>query len=79
MSCMRRCEFYLATDGQWYVSLGNFEYAYDDCDCTEYGPFDKLGDAETYVRSNHTNPGQSETNYSGTVQPPKSPIRGRRF
>lgn len=71
MSTMRRCDFYLATDGKWYMMLGNHEYAYDDCVCTTYGPFPTQDVADEYLTDNFSNPGSCEIDRSGTVAPPK--------
>ena len=74
MSCSRRCSFWLATDGKWYMALGNHEYAYDDADCTIYGAFASHEAAAEYIRRHHSNPGGSDIDDSGTQPPPASPV-----
>lgn len=71
MSCSRACNFYLASDNNWYVMLGNSEYSYDEDQCTHYGPFSSEEKAEEYVQKNHSNPGGSCSDDSGTAPPPK--------
>jgi hypothetical protein len=44
MSQSRRCSRFLATDGKWYLILGDDEYCYDDDECTTFGPFDSNED-----------------------------------
>jgi len=75
MSMQRACDFYLATDGSWYCRLGNYEYAYEDHQCTEYGPFTSEDAADKYVRDNFSNPGGSCTDDSGKAEPPEDPER----
>jgi hypothetical protein len=65
MSQSRKCEFVLASNKKWYVILGNFEYAYDEQDCTVYGPFATEEKADEYVSENFANPGSSSTDDSG--------------
>jgi hypothetical protein len=71
MSSSRTCDFYLATDGKWYVMLGDHEYAYEDHQCIHYGPFMSEEKADDYVRNNHSNPGGSCSDDSGTANVPK--------
>lgn len=70
MSVSRKCAFVLATDGKWYMQLGNGEYDYDDIDCTWYGPFDSEEQADEYLYNNFSNPGGSEIDDSGKMAPP---------
>lgn len=82
MSTSRRCDIWLATDKKWYMVLGNFEYAYDDADCTVYGPFDSRDDLEKEL-DRHSNPGCLTVNEWGTIPPPvvretKSVIKRKR-
>ena len=70
MSMSRRCDFFKAVNGKWYVRLGNFEYAHDAEDCTIYGPFDSEQAAEGELE-HHSNPGCSCTDDSGTAPVPK--------
>lgn len=69
MSMSRRCDIWLATDKKWYMRLGNFEYAYDDWECTVYGPFDTEEALEKEL-DRHSNPGGSFTDRSGRIPPP---------
>ncbi|MFK4136749.1 hypothetical protein ACI2KR_31450 [Pseudomonas luteola] len=71
MSQVRRCGMVLASDGKWYMELGDFEYAFDSQDCTWYGPFDSEEAASTYLYHNFTNPGGGEIDDSGVEAPPK--------
>lgn len=77
MSCSRRCDFFKAKDGQWYVTLGNFEHAHDADECTNYGPFADEDAAEDYVFNNHSNPGGSCTDESGTREVPSDVVSPR--
>lgn len=79
MSCMRRCDIWKATDGKFYLLLGNFEHANDDEDCTAYGPF--ADEEQAFQRACNTgpgNPGGSDTDESGTQPPPLVFERPRR-
>lgn len=69
MSTQRRCDIWKATDGKWYLTLGDFEYAERDEDCTTYGPF-KDCDAVEDELDNHSNPGGSWVDDSGEEAPP---------
>lgn len=71
MSTQRRCDFWKATDGKWYLLLGNFEYAEDEEDCTCYGPFSSQEAAEKEL-DNHSNPGGWNEDDSGKRPPPKN-------
>jgi len=71
MSCQRRCDIFLATDQNWYMLLGDFEYAEDTCDCTFYGRFSSEEDTLKYLHRAHSNPGGSNTDNSGKRPPPK--------
>lgn len=77
MSTVRRCEFFKATDGQWYVSLGDYEHAYEDHQCTNYGPYASLDAAESFVFDNFSNPGGYGVNDSGTIEVPSELGRNR--
>jgi hypothetical protein len=78
MSQSRQCTFFKAVDQQWYCRLGDYEYAYEDHQCTVYGPFTTIESAEKYVRDYFANPGCSETDDSGTEPVPADPVRPRR-
>jgi hypothetical protein len=78
MSESRHCEHFLATDGQWYLILGDFEYAWDEHDCTTYGPFKTEEALDKYLRDNFTNPGCGSCDDSGTIDPPKEVTSPRR-
>lgn len=69
MSTSRRCDFTKCNDGKWYLTLGDFEYAEEEADCTTYGPFDSLEGANKEL-DNHSNPGSSCTDDSGHADPP---------
>jgi hypothetical protein len=71
MSCRRRCDFWKATDGKWYMLLGKFEDADEESDCEAFGPFSSSDAAQTYLRNNHSNPGSFSEDDSGTRPPPK--------
>ena len=77
MSQQRNCRYWKATDDQWYVELGNFEYAQESCDCTRYGPFSSLEKAESFVDRGFSNPGGSYTDDSGTQPPPSDAQPGQ--
>lgn len=70
MSCSRRCDYFKAKDGQWYMTLGNFEHAHDDHECTNYGPFPSEAAATQYRRDNFSNPGGACIDDSGTSEVP---------
>lgn len=78
MSCSRRCDIFKATDSKWYMTLGDFEYAYDDHECSNYGPF---ASEEATIASlrNHSNPGSYCTDDSGKSPPPKIERRTNRY
>jgi hypothetical protein len=75
MSMSRRCDFFLATDGKWYCTLGDFEYADDDCDCTTYGPFNSERAAGKYICDNFSNPGACCVEEGGLAEPPKDAVK----
>lgn len=75
MSVARRCDFFKATDSKWYCMLGDREYAYDDDDCTAYGPFSSERAATEYIRDNFSNPGSSWTEDDSKTEPPKGAVR----
>jgi hypothetical protein len=74
MSQERRCHICKATDGKWYLELGNFEYAYDSKDCTRYGPFNSENAATTAL-DEYSNPGGFSVDTSGEVPPPSDAQR----
>lgn len=69
MSMSRRCDIWLATDKKWYARLGNFEHAYEDHECTCYGPFDTETEATEKMKK-LGNPGSANVNNWGTIPPP---------
>ena len=77
MSLQRRCDIFKATDNQWYMILGNFEYANDTEDCSVYGPF---GSQEATFKEldNHSNPGGMSVDDSGLEPVPKGAKRPNR-
>lgn len=75
MSQQRRCDFTKAVDQQWYMTLGDFEHAYEDHDSTVYGPFPTHERAEQYRQDNFRNPGGSVIDASGTAPVPPHPTR----
>lgn len=77
MSQSRQCTFYKANDNQWYCRLGDYEYAYEDHECTTHGPFATLESAETYISRNFPNPGGSTTEDSGTTPALAETLRPR--
>ena len=77
MSCSRRCNVTKASDGKWYLTLGNFEHAHDDEDCTVYGPFASQESLEKGL-DRHSNPGGMWLDDSGTEAPPKVTVRPTR-
>jgi hypothetical protein len=77
MSESRQCLYALATDGQWYLQIGDHEHCWDDWNCTWYGPFPSLEVADEYTYNNFTNTGGSEIDDRGTMEPPKEFTRPR--
>jgi hypothetical protein len=71
MSVSRQCFFGLATDGKWYMQLGNDEHDWNEIDCTWYGPFDSQEQADDYRCDNFSNPGGAEIDDGGKMAPPK--------
>jgi hypothetical protein len=82
MSLSRHCAFYKATNDKWYMELGDKEYAFDDSECTTYGPFNSLELAEKEL-DNHANPGSVwmdetirpvpvKSGNGGMIKPPRS-------
>lgn len=67
MSNSRDCQFFLATDDQWYMGLesdrGSGEYQ-------DFGPFQSQEVALAYLRRNFSNPGGFDVDDSGTLPPP---------
>jgi hypothetical protein len=77
MSVSRRCVFFKAVDGQWYCTLGDEEYAYEDHECTTYGPFPSEEEADQYVSRNFSNPGGSCSDDSGKAPVPANAVSPR--
>lgn len=75
MSQQRRCDFVKAVDQQWYMTLGDFEHAYDDLDCTVHGPFPTHEQADQYLIDHFRNPGGSTVDSSGTAPVPSNAVR----
>jgi hypothetical protein len=73
MSVLRRCDFWLATDGNWYLRLGRHEHDWEDYQCTVYGPFSTYEQANQYRYDNFSNPGGQEVDSTGTTPPPVDP------
>lgn len=60
MSCSRACDFFMATDNQWYLYLGVNEHDEDHDDCWPIGPFESLEEAEQILANAPiSNPGGS--------------------
>jgi hypothetical protein len=76
-SQQRQCLIWKATDQKWYMELGNFEYAYDPKDCTNYGPFSSEQSAMDAL-DNFSNPGGCDVDESGIKPPPRNPKSVRR-
>jgi hypothetical protein len=74
MSQLRACIKFKATDGKWYLQLGNFEHAYSENDCTMYGPFERESQIDPFIHANFSNPGCSEICDLGIDPPPKNPV-----
>lgn len=74
MSVLRRCDFFKAVDGNWYMILGDFEYSYNDYQCSTYGPFASQEDVDNYLRYNFSNPGGACVDHSGAKAVPKDAI-----
>ena len=71
MSMERRCDIWKATDGQWYIILGQWEYSYDDHECACHGPFESEKALEDWrFQFGGPNPGGGNWDDSGTVAPP---------
>jgi len=70
-SMQRYCEFYLATDGNWYMALAPNEYG-ESHEAEHYGPFPSEEQAKDAL-SGHSNPGGYNTDDSGTQPPPDRP------
>lgn len=76
-SMSRHCDFYLATDGKWYLELAHNEYGEWD-EATTYGPFNSMEKAETYLDNNFSNPGGFGVDDSGEHEvPTQSPDGGK--
>ena len=73
-STWRHCLMYRATDGNWYMELGDYEYA-DYQHSTTHGPF-PTEDATIAYLDSFTNPGGWETDNRGTRAPPPRPTNG---
>lgn len=72
MSLSRKCQIFKATDNQFYMQLGNFEYAEDPQDCTTYGPTKTADEMEKFLFDNFSNPGSISFDDSGTIPTPKN-------
>lgn len=70
MSMQRECDIWKASDGRWYMELGDFEYAEEPEDCTIYGPFNTEQQVMVEL-SQHSNPGGYSLDDSGTRPPPR--------
>ena len=80
-SMQRHCEFYLASDGKWYMELAPDEYG-EQWDADTYGPFRSEDAAYKYL-DNFSNPGGYGSDDTGTRPPPTtspngSPVRAPR-
>jgi hypothetical protein len=75
-STSRECEIFKAKDGNWYMHLGDFEYA-DYEDCTTYGPFPSEEATDKFLRRNFSNPGGASYDNSGRSPVPKKSPNGR--
>lgn len=73
-SMQRHCEFYLASNGKWYMELASDEYG-EQFDSDVYGPFYSEKSALDYL-DNFSNPGGYGTDESGTRPPPTSSPNG---
>ena len=62
----------MADNGGWYLTLGDFEHAEEDSDCTQFGPFCSQQAAEKYL-NNFSNPGGAYIDKSGSLAPPANP------
>jgi hypothetical protein len=72
MSTQRAEDYFLATDGNWYIALGCDEGDYEWDDCYFIGAFGSLEAAEDAFakRKGVSSTGGSEIDDSGTVAPP---------
>jgi hypothetical protein len=68
-SVRRYCEFFLATDGRWYIYHADDDHG-DLDDSTAYGPFRSEDEADFYVRNYLSTSGASDTDDSGNRPPP---------
>ena len=71
----RRCDIAKTVDGNWYMMLGNFEYAEKPEDCTFYGPFSYGREAEQYLQENFSNPGAIHYYEAGNYPVPMNAVR----
>lgn len=75
MSKQRHCSLYKAVDGQFYMELGDQEYATNE-DSPCYGPFPSEA-ALMRELDRHSNPGGWDEDFSGTAPvPTESPNGG---
>jgi hypothetical protein len=74
MSQARKCHIFKAVDGKWYMILGDREYAYEEHECTNYGPYDSEHEVHDELEY-HANPGSYTTDDSGTKPVPSNPIK----
>lgn len=75
-STQRYAEIYMASDRNWYLALGNEEYA-DEDDSTTYGPFNSPDAAHNYM-NRFSNPGSWDEDPSGKRPAPKKSGDGGR-
>lgn len=75
-STMRHCDFYLASDGKWYMELADEEYGEWE-DATTYGPFPSEEAVDRYLSANFSNPGGMGIDDSGSREPPTKSPNGR--
>ncbi|KWU26431.1 hypothetical protein [Burkholderia cenocepacia] len=71
MSMQRRCDYTKCVDGKWYLTLGDEEHAWDDWNCTVYGPFETEEEASEFCDL-FSNPGGSSTFPDGTLPVPEN-------
>lgn len=70
----RHCDFYKASDGQWYMNYSPSNGDYQDSDC--YGPFPSFKEAFAYMSKHLPNPGAWSKDITGRKSPPKRAPNG---
>ena len=76
----QECEFFKASDGNWYMGLSDDppdddeERDYWDPQYDYYGPFASFDEAKDFLHRNFANPGGYTKDDSGHRAPPKKPI-----